>query len=87
MKAVEAKHYTKEGYEPDQPDSYAYMMIECPRSDARTGKRLSKPYPASFNEKDWLGFLQFRQVQGLEVVEILHLPEGWKKPEIFEFAN
>lgn len=78
---------TKRGYKPENPEAYAYMMIESPNVDSRTGKKLSKPYPATFNEKDWIQFLQFRTSQNLEVVEILHLPAGWKQPDIFEFAN
>ena len=70
------KAITKRGYKPENPDSYAYMMIESPNVDNRTGQRLSKPYPATFNEKDWIQFLQFRASQNLEVVEILHLPPG-----------
>lgn len=76
---------TKPGFKPDDPERYAYMMIESPNVDARTGKILSSPVPATFNEKDWIQFLQFRGSQNLEVREILHLPKGWKKPEIFEF--
>lgn len=78
---------TKPGFVPDNPNGYAYMMIESPSVDARTGRRLSAPYPATFNEKDWIQFLQFRASQNLEVREILHLPAGWKQPEIFEFEN
>jgi len=78
---------TKPGFVPDNPTGYAYMLIESPSVDARTGRRLSAPYPATFNEKDWLQFLQFRASQNLEVREILHLPAGWKQPEIFNFEN
>lgn len=78
---------TKPGFKPDNPEAYAYMMIESPNVDSRTGERLSRPYPATFNEKDWIQFLQFRASQNLEVREILHLPAGWKQPEIFNFKN
>lgn len=76
---------TKPGFKPDDPDNYAYMLIESPSVDSRTGRILSNPYPATFNEKDWIQFLQFRQSQNLEVREILHLPAGWKQPELFEY--
>jgi hypothetical protein len=82
-----AQAITKRGFKPDNPENYAYMLIESPNVDSRTGQILSKPYPATFNEKDWSQFLQYRTSQNLEVREILHLPAGWKKPDIFQFHN
>lgn len=86
MAKVKSAGITKPGYEPEST-GYAYMIVEGPNFDAKTGRKLSSPYPCSFNEGDWRQFLQFRTSQGLEVIEILHLPEGWPEPEIFKFAN
>lgn len=87
MAKAKSSAITKPGYEPENPDHYAYMVVESPNFDNKTGRKLSEPYPATFNEGDWRQFLQFRTSQGLEVIEILHLPAGWPEPEIFKFAK
>lgn len=77
-----AKDYTKPGFTPDNPVDYAHMMLERIQFDTSTGQRLSEPFSNTFNRGEWTLFLKFQASQGLDVVEILHLPAGWRMPEI-----
>lgn len=79
-KAADTSKIRKKDEEP-----YAIVRIEQPVYDSRTGERMSYPREVTFNEGDWLQFIQHGITQfGYVVLEYITFPESWTKIDITE---
>lgn len=58
-----------------------FAIIEKgPVFSAQTGERLSVPYRYTTSPRQWSIFLNNHKSLGLTIQEVLHLPEGARKP-------
>lgn len=66
---------------PAGQEGMVFAIIEKgPAFSAQTGERLSVPYQYATNPRQWSIFLNNHKALGFTIQEILHLPEGARKP-------
>lgn len=57
-------------------EEYVVAIIEKKQFNPKTGERMSKPYPNTFNRVDWAQFQTSGPGLGWSVIEITEAPAG-----------
>lgn len=78
----EAQPKAAEGFAvPKGQEGMVFAIIEKgPVFSPQTGERLSTPYQYTTNPRQWSTFLDRHKALGFTIQEVLHLPEGARKP-------
>lgn len=78
----EAQSKAAEGFAvPKGQEGMVFAIIEKgPVFSPQTGERLSAPYQYVTNPRQWSIFLNNHKSLGFTIQEVLHLPEGARKP-------